>query len=78
MERRFGEWTVRIDPTLCVGFGDCISAADAVFELDEDGIVRFRADGADAPSHALLIAAVRSCPVDALSLHDPSGAQVAP
>ena len=78
MERRFGAWTVRIDPTLCVGFGDCITAADALFELDEDGVVRFCTETPDAPSYALLEAAIRSCPVDALSLHDDSGAQLAP
>jgi ferredoxin len=78
MERRFGEWTVRIDPTLCVGFGDCITAAETLFELDEEGIVRFCTAAAEAPSYALLVAAVRSCPVDALSLHDDSGAQLAP
>lgn len=78
MERRFGPFTVRIDPTLCVGFGDCITEIAEAFELADDGIVRFRDDApADLP-RARLEAACRSCPVDALSLHDESGAQLAP
>jgi ferredoxin len=77
MERRFGPFTVRIDPTLCVGFGDCITEAAEVFELADDGVVRFLDDAPDLP-FARLDAACRSCPVDALSLHDESGAQIAP
>ena len=78
MERQFGPWTVRIDVTLCVGFGDCISEAAAVFELDDDGVVRFRADAPADASRALLVAACTSCPVDALTLHDHAGVQVSP
>lgn len=78
MERRFGPFTVRIDLTLCVGFGDCITEAAAVFELDDDGVVRFRADAPDEAPRALLTAACTSCPVDALSLFDGNGEQVAP
>ena len=38
VERRVGELTIRIDRTLCVGFGDCMAVAPDVFEFDEDGI----------------------------------------
>ena len=78
MERTFGPLTLRIDLTLCVGFGDCVAEAEHVFELTDDGLVRFR-DGAppDAP-RALLEAACTACPVDALSLHDAAGVQLAP
>jgi ferredoxin len=78
MERRFGPFTVRIDLTLCVGFGDCISEAEAVFELTDDGAVRFRDDAPAAVPAALLAAACAACPVDALSLFDEAGALVAP
>ena len=76
MERRFGRILVRIDPTLCVGFGDCISEAADVFELDDDGVVRFRNDATAA--EAVLIAACASCPVDALTAYDETGRQLAP
>ena len=78
MERRFGRITVRIDPTLCVGFGDCISDVAAVFELDDDGVVRFRADAPDDVAEATLCAACGACPVDALSAFDDTGRQLAP
>jgi ferredoxin len=78
MERTFGPFTLRIDLTLCVGFGDCVTEAEEVFELTDDGAVRFRDDAPAAAPRTLLTAACASCPVDALSLHDASGAQVAP
>jgi ferredoxin len=78
MKRRFGSWTVHIDVTLCVGFGDCITEAEMLFELDDEGVVRFRDGAPDDVPRALLVAACGSCPVDALSLHDATGAQVAP
>lgn len=78
MERSFGPFTLRIDLTLCVGFGDCVTEADTVFELTDDGAVRFCEGAPDVVPRALLVAACESCPVDALSLHDATGAQVAP
>lgn len=78
MERTFGPLTLRIDLTLCVGFGDCVTEAEAVFELTDDGVVRFRDDAPAGTARELLIAACASCPVDALALYDAAGAQVAP
>ena len=77
MERRFGRILVRIDPTLCVGFGDCITEAADVFELDDEGVVRFR-DVASEVTDAVLLAACSSCPVDALTAYDDTGRQLAP
>jgi ferredoxin len=78
MERAFGPFTIRIDLTLCVGFGDCVTEAEAVFELTDDGAVRFRDDAPGTTPRAVLIAACEACPVDALSLYDTAGTQVAP
>jgi ferredoxin len=78
MDRRFGSLLVRIDDTLCVGFGDCIADAGSIFELDDDNMVRFRADAPADAARDVLEAACRACPVDALSLHDAAGAQLAP
>jgi ferredoxin len=77
-ERDVGDLRVRIDRTLCVGFGDCIDDAAAVFELDDDGVVRFRADAPDDVAEAALFAACGACPVDALSAFDDTGRQLAP
>jgi ferredoxin len=79
LERRMGALTVRIDRNLCVGFGDCMEPAPEFFELDDDGIIRFQpAAAVAAPTEAQLRAACDACPVDALSLLDDSGVQLAP
>ena len=75
-ERTAGEYTVRIDRSLCVGFGDCIDAAPAAFDLDAESIAIFRNPGEESSDR--LFAACAACPIDALSLHDPSGHQIAP
>lgn len=77
LERRFGALIVRIDRNLCVGFADCMEPAPEFFELDDDGVIRFQ-PGAEAPTEAQLRAACDACPVDALTLLDEAGVQVAP
>lgn len=76
IERRIGSLTIRIDRHLCVGFGDCITEADELFELDDDGIVAFK----DPPDQdeARALRACRSCPVDALVALNADGIQLAP
>jgi ferredoxin len=77
VERRVAGLIVRIDRHLCVGFGDCVDEAPQSFELDEEGVVVFRED-ADSAGRARLIRACESCPVDALTLVDGDGTQLAP
>jgi ferredoxin len=74
-EKVIGSVTVRIDRLLCVGFGDCIEGAEQIFELDEEGIVRFL-DGTCALEN--LLQACRACPVDALTVFDAEGRQLVP
>jgi ferredoxin len=76
-ERRLGEFTVRIDRHLCVGFGDCVDLAPDVFALDGEGIAVVRGE-ASPVARDYLIAACQSCPVDALVLLDADGVQLAP
>ena len=76
-ERRLGEFTVRIDRHLCVGFGDCIDVAPDVFELDGEGIAVMRPEALPV-SRDYLVSACQSCPVDALVLLDADGVQIAP
>ena len=77
VERRVAGLVVRIDRHLCVGFGDCVDEAPESFELDEEGVVVLR-DHADPPGRERLIRACESCPVDALTLLDGDGTQLAP
>lgn len=67
---------VRIDRLLCVGFGDCVTAAPDAFALDAEGLAVFHAP--DAVTRETLLTACRACPVDALSVHDADGNQLAP
>lgn len=76
-ERRFGPLTVKIDRTLCVGFGDCIDEAPEIFEFDDEGIAVFVADTTEAERNRLSEACA-SCPVDALVLLDEDDTQLIP
>ncbi len=75
-ECRVGELIVRIDRSLCVGFGDCVAEAPTAFELDDDNLVVFtQPDAAEIQS---LLAACEACPVDALSVVDTSRQTICP
>jgi ferredoxin len=77
VEETFGDLTVRIDRTLCVGFGDCVDEAQDVFAMDEEDIVVFK-DGCPTVDRATLVRACEICPVDALELLDNTGKKLAP
>ena len=75
-ERVIAGLTVRIDESLCVGFGDCVERAAGAFLLNGDGTVEF-VEPPTADREALL-EACRACPVDALTVVDGSGTQLVP
>jgi len=75
-ERVVGGLRVRIDRTLCVGFGDCVTAAPEAFILDSEDIAVFRAP--ETVDRACLLRACASCPVDALTVWDEGGEQLVP
>lgn len=64
--------TVRIDRTLCVGFGDCVTVAPEAFALDGEDIAVLLPEAA-AITRERLIAACAACPVDAISVWDADG-----
>lgn len=74
--RQVGELRVEIDLTLCVGFGDCVDVAPESFELDEDGLAAFVRPEDD--DRGRLLEACRSCPVDAITVHDRDGELLVP
>ena len=67
---------VRIDRSLCVGFGDCITEAPAAFRLDDEGVVVFVAP--EQVGCERLLKACDACPVDALTVFDEEGRQIVP
>ena len=75
-ERVVGALRVRIDRTLCVGFGDCITAAPDAFVLDEANVAIFLAP--ERVDREQLLRACASCPVDALTVFDENGEQLVP
>ncbi len=67
---------IRIDRTLCVGFGDCVTEAPDAFVLDAESIAIFvRPDSVDRER---LLRACDSCPVDAITVWDSDGQQLVP
>jgi ferredoxin len=77
VELRVAGLTVRIDRLLCVGFGDCIDVAPDLWSFDDDGIVAFN-QPLPTIDRDRLIASCKACPVDALTVHDDDGTQLAP
>lgn len=76
IERTIGDLTIRIDHSLCVGFGHCVEEAYGAFELDDDGIVQFT--DPQKVGREDLLAACEVCPVEALLAFDADGKQLAP
>ena len=68
---------IEIDRELCYGFGDCVSTAPGVFELDaEEKAVVIDPNGAPRDD---LIEAASNCPVMAITIRDAStGEEVFP
>ncbi|HET9986627.1 MAG TPA: ferredoxin [Longimicrobiales bacterium] len=74
-ERRIGDLVVRIDRRSCLAYGDCIDMAPQVFELDEDGICRFREPIGEIEREPLILAC-DVCPAQALLVFDGDGRQL--
>ena len=55
---------IEVDRDLCIGSGDCVDSAPAVFDLDDDGkAVVLDPDGAPTDE---VVDAARNCPVTAI------------
>lgn len=55
---------IEVDRDLCIGSGDCVETAPAVFELDDDG--KAIVLDADAAPTDEIVEAARNCPVSAI------------
>ncbi|MFD3516643.1 ferredoxin [Streptomyces sp. NPDC058657] len=59
---------IAIDTDVCIGAGQCVMTAPAVFTQDDDGLSELlpgREDGAGSP---LVREAARACPVSAITV----------
>jgi len=75
-ERVIGGLRVRIDRTLCVGFGDCVTEAPEAFVLDDDSVAVFV--NPEQLDRERLLRACDVCPVDAITVWDVDGRQLVP
>jgi len=73
-ERGVGDITIRIDRSICVGFGHCMDEAQDAFRLQDDNLVAF-ADP-ERVTRDRLVAACEACPVGALSVVTAAGEQL--
>ena len=73
-ERVVGDLTIRIDRSVCVGFGHCIDEAAQAFQLVDDNLVTFHEP--EQVERERLVAACEACPVGALSAVTASGEQL--
>lgn len=76
LERTVGTLRVRIDRTLCVGFGECVTEAPEAFVLNGEDIVVFV--NPERVERERLVRACDLCPVDALTVWDETGRQIVP
>jgi ferredoxin len=70
------ELVIEIDRELCYGFGDCVSSAPGVFELDDEDKAVV-ADPNAQPRDDLITAAL-DCPVNAITIRDTNTGEVFP
>jgi ferredoxin len=57
---------VTVDPDLCIGSGDCVRLAPSAFRLDDERGVSIPLETAPRTDPALLLAAARNCPTQAI------------
>lgn len=56
------------DHAACQGYGNCITGASDVFDIDDEGTVMLLKDEIPEADRARVEEAARSCPVNALSV----------
>lgn len=61
---------VTVNTSICVGAGQCVLAAEDVFDQDDDGIVVLLDADPAAPQHAAARRAASLCPARAIAVSD--------
>ncbi|MBD0423654.1 ferredoxin [Streptomyces sp. NPDC052309] len=64
---------IGLDLGKCQGYGNCVAADEAHFDLDDSGLVVLLDDKVSEADRERVAAAVRSCPADALWLVENDG-----
>jgi ferredoxin len=58
------------DTAACQGYGNCVTTAPDAFDIDDDGVVVVLRDSITEDERLRIEEAVRSCPVNALSIEN--------
>lgn len=76
VEVAMAKLSITVNKIRCIGSGDCVETAPAVFQLDAEGKSEVvNASGAD---DSVIVSAARSCPVKAITVVDEAGVQLFP
>ena len=57
---------VKVNQDACIGCGACLSIADAVFEMNEDGLSQVKVDAVAEDQKEQATEAIESCPTGAI------------
>ena len=68
---------VLVDRKLCIGAGTCVAISPKSFQLDKENIAVLQ-DSWTKEEQEILIAAAKSCPVNAITLIDERGKVIFP
>ena len=66
-----------VDPDMCISSGNCVRRAPDAFTFNEDDVAEAGPEAAALPDD-LLVQVAKGCPVGAVRLRDPDGAEVDP
>ncbi|MEU2337708.1 ferredoxin [Streptomyces sp. NPDC006654] len=64
---------IEIDRDVCIGAGQCALTAPSVFTQDDDGFSALLPGRADGGGDPLVKEAARACPVQAITVKEPTG-----
>ncbi|MEU2779149.1 ferredoxin [Streptomyces sp. NPDC007162] len=64
---------IEIDRDVCIGAGQCALTAPNVFTQDDDGFSALLPGMADGGGDPLVKEAARACPVQAITVKEPTG-----
>lgn len=67
---------IEIDRELCISVATCVQVAPKTFELDDEGIAIIK--NASGDDKETILQAAKSCPVNAVIIHDDDGKQLWP
>jgi ferredoxin len=70
------EWIVELHADACIGCGNCCEEAAESFRLNDDNVAEVLRPPGDEDD--VVLAAARSCPVDAITIIDEEGRRLWP